>query len=46
MAFNLDQVVPCGRNFDEYVRMFNLTDQDQKRTIFGCADGPASLMRN
>lgn len=43
MAFSLNQVVPWGRNFEEYVRMFDLTDKDLKRTILGCADGPASF---
>ncbi len=41
--FTLDQVVPWGRSFDEYRRMFALTDEDLKSTIVGCADGPASF---
>jgi hypothetical protein len=41
MAFQLDQIVPWGRSFDEYVRMFSLTNDDQKKTILGCGDGPA-----
>jgi hypothetical protein len=43
MAFTLDQVVPWGRNFDEYRRMFALTDEDLQSRILGCADGPASF---
>jgi hypothetical protein len=43
MAFQLDQIVPWGRSFDEYVRMFSLTDNDLKKRILGCGDGPASF---
>lgn len=43
MAFTLDQIVPWGRSFDEYVRMFSLTDDDLKKIILGCGDGPASF---
>jgi hypothetical protein len=39
----LDQVVPWGRSFDEYCRMFALTDEDLTRRILGCGDGPASF---
>lgn len=41
--YTLDQVVPWGRSFNEYVRMFALNDEDFGRTILGCADGPASF---
>ena len=41
--FTLDQVVPWGRSFDEYRRMFALTDDDLRLRIVGCADGPASF---
>ena len=41
--FALDQVVPWGRSFDEYRRMFALTDADLSRVILGCGDGPASF---
>ena len=41
--FTLNQVVPWGRSFDEYRRMFNLTDDDLNRFIIGCGDGPASF---
>jgi hypothetical protein len=35
--------VPWGRSFDEYRRMFALTDDDLHRRILGCGDGPASF---
>ena len=41
--FTLDQVVPWGRSFDEYQRMFALTDADLRLRIIGCGDGPASF---
>jgi hypothetical protein len=41
--FTLEQVVPWGRSFDEYRRMFALTDADLRPRILGCADGPASF---
>jgi hypothetical protein len=41
--FTLDQVVPWGRSFDEYVRMFALSDEDLQGRILGGADGPASF---
>lgn len=41
--FTLDQVVPWGRSFDEYRRMFALTDADLRLRIAGCGDGPASF---
>ena len=41
--FTLDEVVPWGRSFDEYRRMFALTESDLQSTILGCADGPASF---
>jgi hypothetical protein len=34
IVFELDQVVPWGRSFDEYVRMFALSDEDLGRTIW------------
>jgi hypothetical protein len=43
MAFTLDRVVPWGRSFAEYQRMFALTEHDLTRRILGCADGPASF---
>jgi len=41
--FSLDKVVPWGRSFDEYRRMFLLSEQDLQSTILGCGDGPASF---
>jgi len=41
--FTLDQVVPWGRSFDEYRRMFVLTDDELGLKILGCGDGPASF---
>jgi hypothetical protein len=41
--FTLDQVVPWGRSFDEYRRMFALTDDNLCLKIVGCGDGPASF---
>ena len=41
--FTLEQVVAWGRSFDEYRRMFSISEQDLRRTILGCADGPASF---
>jgi len=41
--FTLDQVVPWGRSFGEYRRMFALTDDDLRLRIVGCGDGPASF---
>jgi len=42
-VFTLAGVVPWGRRFDEYRRMFALDDGDAARRILGCADGPASF---
>lgn len=41
--YTLDRVVPWGRSFDEYQRMFALSETDLGRTIVGCGDGPASF---
>ena len=41
--FTLSSVVPWGRSFDEYRRMFALTDADLAGRILGCGDGPASF---
>lgn len=43
MAIKYDEVVPWGRNYDEYCRMFDLTPADLKKRILGCGDGPASF---
>jgi len=41
--FSLDQVVPWGRSFDEYQRLFALTPADLEGRILGCGDGPAAF---
>jgi len=43
MAVKLNNVVPWGRSFEEYVRMFALTDDDLSRSILDCAAGPSSF---
>ncbi|HEX3372108.1 MAG TPA: hypothetical protein VHS08_06290, partial [Candidatus Acidoferrales bacterium] len=43
MAFRYEEIVPWGRSFEEYQRMFNLSTLDFDRKILGCADGPASF---
>lgn len=43
MSFRLKNVVPWGRNFSEYVNMFNLTENDLTKKIAGFGDGPASF---
>jgi hypothetical protein len=42
-VFSLDSVVPWGRSYEEYRRMFALTDADLDGRILGCGDGPASF---
>ena len=40
----LNSIVPWGRNLSEYVDMFNLTNDELKKSkILGCGDGPASF---
>lgn len=41
--FTLDRVAPWGRSFDEYCRMFALSDADLGLKMLGCADGPAGF---
>lgn len=43
MAMQLDSVVPFGRSWDEYIKMFNLTAIDLNCSILGAGDGPASF---
>lgn len=43
MAFELENVVPWGRNLDEYRLMFLLSDSDMSKNIAGFGDGPASF---
>ena len=39
----LSQVVPWGRSFDEYQRMFDLSQADLAGPVLGCGDGPAAF---
>jgi hypothetical protein len=43
MAFELGEVVPWGRSFEEYCEMFALGEEDLARKCLGCGDGPASF---
>lgn len=43
MAFALQEIVPWGRSYQEYVDMFALTEEDLSKPILGCGDGPASF---
>jgi hypothetical protein len=42
-AMELREIVPWGRSFEEYRRMFGLTTDDLSGRILGCGDGPASF---
>ena len=39
----LENVVPWGRNLEEYKAMFALSDRDLCSNILGCGDGPSSF---
>lgn len=43
VAFKLNEIIPWGRSFDEYRRMFALSQEDLAGRILGCGDGPASF---
>lgn len=43
MGFNLEEVVPWGRSFDEYIRIFALDEADLRKRVLGCGDGPAAF---
>ena len=43
MGLVLEQIVPWGRSFAEYVPMFDLGSEDLKSRILSCGDGPASF---
>ena len=43
MEFHYQDIVPWGRSFDEYLGMFNLSEDDLARDIVGVGDGPASF---
>ncbi|WP_457595655.1 SAM-dependent methyltransferase [Hydrogenimonas sp.] len=43
MSISLEEVVPWGRSFDEYVSMFSLREGELEGKILGCGDGPAAF---
>lgn len=43
MGFILENIVPWGRSYTEYVHMFALTPEDLGLRILGCGDGPAAF---
>lgn len=43
MGYKLENVVPWGRNLNEYIKMFNLTSAELQLKIIDCAGGPASF---
>lgn len=45
MAIKYESVVPWGRSYEEYLKMFALEEADLRKTILGCGDGPASFNR-
>jgi hypothetical protein len=42
-GMNLTEIIPWGRSYDEYQRMFALPPADLAASILGCGDGPASF---
>lgn len=46
MGLVLDNVVPWGRSYEEYVAMFVLDTHDLGLKILGCGDGLRHLMPN
>jgi len=43
MRDTLDEILPWGRSYDEYVDMFALTPAELGLPILGCADGPSAF---
>ncbi|NLK94894.1 MAG: SAM-dependent methyltransferase [Clostridiales bacterium] len=43
MKYTLSKVVPWGRNYNEYVKMFMLSDEECNLKIASFGDGPASF---
>ena len=43
MKFELEKVVPWGRNLKEYQEIFNLSNDDLDKNIISFGDGPASF---
>jgi hypothetical protein len=42
-AVRLSDIVPWGRALDEHLAMFALSDEDMRKRLLGCGDGPASF---
>lgn len=43
MVFKLENIVPWGRSFDEYKKMFSLKEEDLQLSILDCGGGPSSF---
>ena len=43
MPIEYKDIMPWGRNFSEYIGMFDLTASELSLRILGCGDGPASF---
>lgn len=43
MGINYKEIVPWGRTFAEYIKMFSLTSDDLNSRILDCGGGPASF---
>ena len=41
--FKLENVVPWGRSLQDYIRMFNLSEQDLQKSIIDCAAESSSF---
>ena len=41
--YKLKTIVPWGRNLEEYQQIFSLSEEDLKKKILGCGDGPSSF---
>jgi len=43
LSFSLEQVVPWGRSYEEYLAMFAMGPGDLGGWVLGCGDGPAAF---
>ncbi len=43
MTLHYDDIMPWGRSYVEYLRMFDLQESELRLRILGCGDGPASF---
>ena len=43
MPIAYEQVLPWGRSYDEYLKMFGLGEAELATSIVGCGDGPAAF---